>query len=202
MMALAACFASVPKFDPAKTLGGSNAPVVLEIFSSFDCPHCKILHDEVEPQLMRDYIVQGKVAVVNREFPLTGPYHPYARDAANYATAAGRIGKYQAVADALWKDQAVWAINGQVWETVASVLTLAEQKKVQSLVKDPGVLAEVQRDMEDGIKSGINSTPSIFLNAKGKRLPLPPGTPELRPGGAPGGWSYSLLASLIRDSLK
>ena len=185
------CLAAPPKFDPAKTMGNANAPVVLEVFSSFDCPHCRVFHDETEPMLMRDYVAAGKVAVVNREFPLTGQYHQFARDASNYATAAGRIGKYREVADALWKNQATWAVNGKVWETVATVLTLADQKKVQALAKDPGVLAEVQADYDDGLKSGISSTPTVFLDAKGKRLPLPAGVPN-----------YDFLTGAINSFLK
>jgi protein-disulfide isomerase len=191
LTALATCLAAAQRFDPGKVLGNADAPVVIEVYSSFDCPHCKIFHDEIEPSLMKDYIAAGKVALVNREFPLTGQYHPYAREAAILATAAARIGKYPEVADALWKNQATWANNGRVWETVASVLTLPDQKKVQALARDPGVQAEVQQDLDEGLKRGINSTPTVFLDAKGKSLPLPPGVP-----------AYNLLVALINDSLK
>jgi len=180
-----------PGTDQGKVLGSPNAPVVLEIFSSFDCPHCKVLHEELLPQLMRDYVSSGKVAVVSREFPLWGPGHPYAREAANLATAAARIGKYEAVADALFKNQMVWAQNGQVWETVASVLTLPEQKRVQALAKEPGVVAEVQKDLDQASKDQVNQTPTMFMIAKGKRFPLPAGTP-----------SYEFLRSLINEQLK
>ena len=177
--------------DRGKVLGSPQAPIVMEIFSSFDCPHCKDLHEEILPQLMRDYVDRGKLAIVSREFPLTGPYHPYAREAAEYATAAARIGKYEQVADALWKNQAIWGTNGQVWPTVASVLTASEQRKVQELAKEPGVVAEVNRDVDQATKDGVNQTPYIFLDVKGKRFPLPPGVP-----------SYAFLSQLLNDQLK
>jgi protein-disulfide isomerase len=180
-----------PGTDRAKVLGSPNAPVVLEIYSSFDCPHCRALHEELLPLLMRDYVNTGKVAVISREFPLWGQYHPYAREAANLATAAARIGKYEQVEDALFKNQMTWSQNGQVWETVATVLTASEQKKVQELAKEPGVVAEVQRDVDQATKDGVNQTPSIFMDAKGKRFPLPAGVP-----------SYEFLRSLINDQLK
>src|SRR5690242_5927823 len=131
------CFAAMPEIDKAKAMGSPSAPIVMEVFASFDCPHCKDLHETTMPLILRDYVVPGKVYLVNREFPLSGQYHPYAREAANYATAAARIGKYQVVAEALFKNQMAWAQNGKVWETVATVLTPAEQKKVQTLAKDP-----------------------------------------------------------------
>ena len=112
MTACLACVAANPEADKAKSLGNPGAPVEVEIFASFDCPHCKELHERMVPQLMKDYVVPGKVFLVNREFPLTGPYHPYAQEAAQYAVAAGRVGKYQQVAEALFNNQAAWAVNG------------------------------------------------------------------------------------------
>ncbi|MGB7759487.1 MAG: thioredoxin domain-containing protein [Bryobacteraceae bacterium] len=187
--ALLPCLAFAASFDPGKTLGGTNSPIVLEVFSSFDCPHCKVMHDDLVPLLVRDYVVNGRVCLVNREFPLAGQYHPYARQAALYATAAARIGKYPVVADALWKNQATWAVNGQVWETVATVLTAAEQKKVQDLAKDAGVEAEVRHDIDDATRDNVNSTPSVFLTVNGRRFMLP-GVPN-----------YELLSSVLNHYL-
>lgn len=178
--------------DTGKVLGSPGAPIVMEIFSSFDCPHCKVLHEEIVPRLVRDYVMPGKLCILSREFPLSGQYHPYAREAANLATAAARIGRYQQVADAIFKDQAMWAANGHLWETVASVLTLSEQKRVQALEKEPGVVAEVQRDFDQATsKDGITQTPSIYLTVKGKRFPLPPGVPN-----------YELLQRMLDEQLR
>lgn len=193
LAALLPLLAALPAgIDHAKLMGNPNAPILMEIFSSFDCPHCKVLHEEILPRLMRDYVAPGKVAILSREYPLWGQYHPYARIAAEYATAAARIGKYEPVSDALFKNQFTWASNGQVWETVATVLTASEQKRVQALVKDPGVVAEVQRDVDQATRDGVNQTPTIFLTAKGKRFPLPE-------AGVP---PYELLKSLLDDQLK
>jgi protein-disulfide isomerase len=167
--------AATPNIDTAKAVGNPAAPVTIEVFSSFDCSHCKELHEEVLPQLVRDYVSRGKVYLANREFPLIS--HPYAREAATYATAAARIGKYRQVANALFDKQATWAVNGQVWLTVASVLTLPEQKQVQALAKDPGVVAEVQRDLDQGMAAGINQTPTLFIIRAGQRVPVV-GTPR------------------------
>jgi protein-disulfide isomerase len=188
--ALLPCLALAASFDSGKTLGGTNSPIVLEVFSSFDCPHCKEMHDDLVPLLVRDYVTSGRVYLVNREFPLAGPNHPYSRAAALYATAAARIGKYAAVADALWKNQGVWAVNGQVWETVATVLTAAEQKKVQALAKDPGVEAEVRHDIDEATRDRVDRTPSIFITAQGRRFMLPGGVPN-----------YELLSSVLNHYL-
>ncbi len=133
---------------------------------------------EILPQLERDYGPGGKIYIVAHEFPLNIPAHKYNREAANYATAAARIGRYDAVADKLFLNQASWDAlhgnpSGKVWETVASVLTPAEQKKVLALSKDPSVLAEVESDVDLGNRMGVNSTPTVFVTYGMRRFPLP-----------------------------
>ncbi len=191
LVLLLPCLAGVPEVDKGKALGSPTAPVVIEVFASFDCPHCKVFHEEVIPQLVKDYAVPGKVYLVNREFPLGGPYHPYARQAAIFATAAARIGRYAEVSQALFNNQAAWAVNGKVWETVASVLTPTEQRKVQELAKQPAIQAEVQREYDEGIAAGINATPTIIVTRGSKRYPIP--SQDL---------NYGFLKSLIDGMLK
>src|ERR1017187_3425911 len=109
LLVLLPCLAAVPEIDKNKALGSPTAPVRLEIFGDFTCSHCKVLHETVLPQLMKDYVVGGKGYIVDRAFPLNGPGHEHSREAFGYAVAAARIGKYQQVADALYAQQAVWA---------------------------------------------------------------------------------------------
>ena len=167
----------MPEPDKGKSLGNPSAPIVIEVFSDFTCPHCKHFHETTVPQLMQDYVVKNKVYLVMRDFPLTGPGHQFSRQAATYATAAARIGKYQEVADALFNGQSgaptSWVMNGQVWECVAAALSPADQKKVQALANDPGVKAEVERELQEGLSSGVNSTPTMVVTRAGKRWPMP-----------------------------
>jgi protein-disulfide isomerase len=177
------CLAAIPEVDKARTLGNPTAPVRIEIFSDFSCPHCKLLHENTLPLLMTDYVVPGKVYIVDRAFPLTG--YKFSREAFGYAVAAARIGKYQQVATALFAKQSDWNMAGNVWPVVAAVLSPTEQKKVQELAKDPGVLAEVEAELQEGLAAGVNSTPTMIVTAGSKRYPLPP---------AP---NYTLLKSMI-----
>jgi protein-disulfide isomerase len=184
LLVLLPCLAAIPEVDKNKALGSPTAPVRLEVFSDFTCPHCRHFHEEVLPQLMKDYVVNGKMYIVDRAFPLQG--HNFTREAFGYSVAAARIGKYQQVADVLYAQQANWAVNGNVWGVVASALpSPADQKKVQELSKDAGVQAEIEAEFREGVDSGINQTPTLILTAGGKRFPLPP---------AP---DYRLLKSMI-----
>ncbi len=166
-------FSAIPTIDKGKAMGSPAAPVTMEVFASLDCPHCRDLHDNTLPQIIRDFVVPGKLYLVYREFPLGGQYHPYAREAAEYAVAAAKIGKYQQVTDALFKNQMTWAVNGKVWDTVASVLTPAEQKKVETLAKEPSIKAEVENEYNEGVAAGINATPTVIVTQGSKRYPIP-----------------------------
>jgi protein-disulfide isomerase len=182
---------AAPPPDKGKILGNSTAPVTIEIFSDFQCPMCKRFHEETLPLLMRDFVNSGKVCIVSREFPLNIPDHKYSRIAANYATAAARIGEYDAVANILFHTQEAWHDTGKVWETIATVLKPDQQKKVQAFVTDPSVLAEVQADYNYAVSSGINGTPTLFLTRGSKRYPASGGVLE-----------YPLLKQMIDDLLK
>src|SRR5262245_20423336 len=150
MIALLPALAAGPEVDKGKSFGGPAAPLTVEVYSAFTCPHCRAFHDMIVPQLMRDFILSGKIYLVNRDFPLNGPDHRYGREAHAYANAAARIGKYEAVAGRLWTNQAAWSASGKIWDTIAPALSTEEQKKVQALVKDPGVTGEVERELNAG----------------------------------------------------
>jgi protein-disulfide isomerase len=182
------CLAASSDVDPGKSLGSPSAPIRIEVFSDFECPGCKGLHEQILPLVMRDYVIPGKVYLVSREFPL--PMHQYSREAAGYATAAARVGKYEQVADALFLKQVAWSASGKVWDTVANVLTPAEAKKVQSLAKDPAVLSEVQHDLELGRAAAINQTPTMIVTRGASRFPVV------------GAVNYTLLRSLLDGLLK
>jgi protein-disulfide isomerase len=153
-----------------KNLGVPTAPVMIEVYSDFQCPACKTLHEQTLRPLVLDYVRTGKVYLVHREFPLTG--HAYSRQTAYLACAAERIGKYMQVADAIFASQAVWSVNGKVEEAVLRVLTPAEAAKLRALTKDPGVVAEVERDLQLGGKIPIQQTPTMIITHRLRQLPL------------------------------
>jgi len=182
--------ASAAEIEKAKSLGTPIAAVRLEVFSDFECPACKAFHDTVMPLLMKEYVAPGKLYVINHEFPL--PMHQYSREAANEATAAAQVGKYQQVADALFANQNTWGTSGKVWDTVAAVLTPAEQAKVQALMKQPGIAALVQQDVDLGMAQKLNQTPTVFVTRGQKTYAFP----------GPTLGNYGFLKSLIDDLLK
>ncbi len=180
--------AAMNDIDPDKTAGNPAAPVTIEVFSDFQCPACKGFHERTLPQLEREFVATGKVFLVYREFPLA--VHAHSREAANYAVAAARLSLYRPVADALFRDQIAWSANGKVWDTVASVLTLSQQKKVKAGADDASVLGEIMRDVNAGNGVRITSTPTLVVSRGTTRYPIS------------GTLNYEFLKSLIDDLSK
>jgi protein-disulfide isomerase len=162
------CLAAGPD---VKGVGNPAAPLRMDLYSDFTCPHCKVLHEQTLPKIMADYVTPGKAYLVFHEFTLTGLGHEHSKTASLYAAAAARVGKYQQVCDALFQAQSSWAVSGKVWETVSPALTPVEQKKVQALFKDPAIAAEVQHDLEMGMAAHVDRTPTLVMTRKGKETP-------------------------------
>jgi len=161
LLASLAAWATSPTRPDPKAVGSPGAPITIEVFSDFQCPHCKTLNEQTLPPLIKDYVVTGKVYLIHREFPLPG--HSFARLAASYATAAARLGKYEEVANRLFLHQAEWSVSGKVDETACRGLTPGETEKVKALAKDPSVAAEIQRDVELGQKIDLHQTPTMWI---------------------------------------
>jgi protein-disulfide isomerase len=161
--------ALIPDVDAHEALGSKNAPVVMEIFSDFQCPACKVLYTTTNRLLMDNYVSTGKVYLIHRDFPL--PMHAHSKVAAQYARAAAQIGKLEAVQDALFQNQEKWEQTGDIEGAVAAVLTPAEMAKVRALVKSGAIDAAIAKDQALGQTYRVNQTPTTIFHAKGQTFP-------------------------------
>jgi protein-disulfide isomerase len=185
MAALLPVVASGPANIQGNAFGNPAAPIQMEIFSDFQCPACKRLHDEELPAILKDYVTPGKVYLVYRYFPLAS--HRYGRESAEWVCAAAQIGKYKPAADILFAKQSDWSADGRVEQTVESVLTPAEQKRVKMLLKAPAVQNQINKDVEQGRAEPVASTPTLVVTRGTRRYPL----------SGDGVFNYTLLKSFL-----
>jgi protein-disulfide isomerase len=151
--------------------GTMMATLKLEVFSDFQCPGCKQLHEGALRQLREEYVAKGKLQLTHREFPL--PMHKYAWAAACLACAAEKLGKYGVVSDALFRDQEKWAENGDLEAALAKVLSPAELTKLRALAKDDKVAAEVDADIALGKRMMAQvQTPTMIFTKGDRRQPF------------------------------
>lgn len=161
--------AGVTDIDPHKAFGSKSAPVVMEVFSDYQCPACKTLFLTTHRQLMDNYVSNGKVYLIHRDFPL--PAHAHSRVAARYARAAAQIGKVEAAEQALFQNQEKWEQTGDVDGIVAAALSSAEMTKVRNLVKGGTLEPLIEKDHSLGMAYHVNQTPTTVFHSKGQTYP-------------------------------
>lgn len=137
--------------------GPADAPVTLLEYGDFECPFCGRAHWELK-KLER--MVGDQVRFVFRHFPLS-QLHPHAMLAAEAAEAAGAQGKFWEMHDTLYENQ--HNLEGQALVHYASGLGLDVPRFNRDL-QQHRQLANVRRDFVEGVRSGVNGTPTFFIN--------------------------------------
>lgn len=170
VLALGAAGSPAAQTKTTRAVGPVTAAVRIDLFSDFQCPACKALHEQTIKRVKEEFAQTGKIRLVHHDFPL--PQHKYARPAAILAAAADRLGKYDVVADALFRQQESWGQSGNVDAVVDSVLTPEERKKLREIAKDPAILANIERDIQLGERMKVGSTPTMIVTHDGKPNPV------------------------------
>lgn len=150
-----------PVTDDDFARGPADAPVTLVVYGDFECPFCGALHSTVAQ--LRDQFGDA-LRVVFRHFPM-GTMHPHARSAAKAAEAA-----------ALQDRAAFWELHDLMYAnqgalTDSDLVGYAERigLDVERFRADFGseeVDQRIQEDFISGARSGVNGTPTIFVEGE------------------------------------
>jgi protein-disulfide isomerase len=145
-----------PGDDPS--VGASNAPVTVIIFSDYQCPACRRAHAVIE-ELRAAY--KEKVRWVFKDYPLES--HKGSDLAAVAARCAYKQGKILEYQDILFS-------AGEP-PTFERLLAYAKQLNLDgglfgACYGDPRSKAEVAKDQSEARSAGINQTPTFIVNGK------------------------------------
>ncbi|MDR3465059.1 MAG: DsbA family protein [Xanthobacteraceae bacterium] len=146
------------------TLGADTATVTIVEYASMTCPHCAAFTLNVFPKLKAEYIDTGKVRFIFREFPLDVK----AAAGSMLARCIGKSdsGKYFAVIDLLFRQQADWVMSN----TADALKRIGRQAglgadAVDACLKDQKLLDGIQETRDYAANTlKVNSTPSFFIN--------------------------------------
>ncbi|MFL2659523.1 MAG: DsbA family protein [Alphaproteobacteria bacterium] len=159
---LGALSSSANAIDIIREKGNSNAPVVIQEFSSFTCGFCSRFHREFYPELLEKYVDTGKVKIVYRNYPLD-----------NVALATSMLGlslpkeKYFDYLQFAYLNQKN-LINDPLntlykWGRIAGL----DKQKVDSILSDENLMNEIKFDKEKIQKNkDLKGTPLIFVGNK------------------------------------
>lgn len=150
---------TVPIGDRDHIEGSKNAPVKLVEYGDFDCPNCGEAY-HVLKRVKEDS--EDKLCLVFRYFPLK-QLHKHALDAAYAAEAASRQNKFWEMHDMLFENQD--ALENEDLQKYAKALNLDMDQFIKDMKSDE-VAEKVHEDFMSGVRSGVNGTPTFFINGK------------------------------------
>ncbi|EJG03177.1 DsbA family protein [Flavobacterium sp. F52] len=152
---------TVPVNEKDHVQGNSSAVVELLEYGDYQCPHCQRAYPIVK-EIQRDYGRQLKF--VFRNFPLAH-IHPQAKMAALASEAAARQHKYWEMHDYLFEHHEDFSFESVV--QIARIMNLdVEQFKEDIFEMDIDTSSKVEQDLYSGIRSGVNGTPTFFVNGE------------------------------------
>jgi protein-disulfide isomerase len=140
------------------SMGNERAPVTIVEFTDYQCPSCAAAQPTLE-RLVQEY--GDQVRLVARDFPLS--QHADALKAAEAAEAARDQGKYWQYVAILMRNQT--ALSTAKLKEYASELSLDRARFDQAL-ESGKFAAQIQSDIEEGTRLGIDGTPTVFINGR------------------------------------
>jgi protein-disulfide isomerase len=150
---------TVPVSDRDHGAGPDTAPITLVEYGDYECPHCGAAYPMVK-ELQR--VLGDRLRFVFRNFPLT-QIHPHAEHAAESAEAAGAQDRFWEMHDWLFEHQRHLADPQLV--RAAGSLGL-DTARFQRELEDGAYQARVREDFMSGVRSGVNGTPTFFINGR------------------------------------
>ena len=137
--------------------GAETAPVTLLEYGDYECPDCGQVYPIVKEIRRR---LGDRLLFVFRNFPLT-QIHPHAEHAAEAAEAAAAQEKFWEMHDYLFEHQD--ALDDTHLAQYAIDLNL-DLPRFEQDFDDPAIIEHIREDVLSGIQSGVNGTPTFFIN--------------------------------------
>ena len=136
--------------------GAVDAHVTLVEYGDFECPYCGAMYGVIKKV---QAALGPKLRFAFRHFPLT-EMHPHALHAAEFAEAASTVGRFWDAHDTLYENQA--ALKDTDLARYAAHLGVHERELSGAFEGSHD--EHIQKDFQSGLRSGVNGTPTLFIN--------------------------------------
>jgi protein-disulfide isomerase len=138
--------------------GNPDAPVTLVEYGDYECPHCA----KAQPVVEAVRAAMGdRLRVVFRSFPFN-EIHRHAQHASEAVAAAGAQGTFWEMHDAVFAHQSEGLDDEKLLALAESVGT--DRVEVAHALQAGTFADRVREEKVSGIRSGVNGTPTFFIN--------------------------------------
>jgi protein-disulfide isomerase len=139
--------------------GPPEAKVTLVEFGDYQCPYCGEAYGIVKK--VQD-MYKDVLRFVFRNFPLTD-VHPFAEDGAEIAEAAAAQGKFWEMHDFIYEHQSHLSTADFFVQYAEDKLGL-DGKRMAEEISSQKYAPRIREDFSTGVRSGVNGTPTFFIN--------------------------------------
>ncbi len=139
--------------------GSPDAAIRMLEYGDYECPYCGRAYPEVER--VREAL-RGRLLFAYRHFPLS-QVHPHALLAAEAAESAGAQGRFWDMHGLLFENQDALEPHHLVGYAEALGLDVS---RFSDDLEEHRFLDKVRRDFMSGARSGVNGTPTFFINGQ------------------------------------
>ena len=139
--------------------GPDDAVVTLVEFGDYQCPYCARAHPIVK-KLKHHF--GDSLRFVFRNFPLS-ELHPMAQEAAEAAEFAAVHGKFWEMHDAIYEHQSL--LSPDLLSRLANTYGL-DVPSLSEAFREGTLRERVRSDFNSGVTSGVNGTPTFFINGR------------------------------------
>jgi protein-disulfide isomerase len=150
---------TIPVSDRDHSQGPADAPVTLVEYGDYECPYCGMAYPIVKALQER---LGDRLRFVFRNFPIT-TVHPHAEHAAEAAEAAGAQDRFWEMHDYLYEHQQ--ALEDGDLAAYAEAVGLDVERWVREM-EGQAHTDRVRADFMSGVRSGVNGTPTFFINGR------------------------------------
>ena len=138
--------------------GPTNAPATLVQYGDYECPYCGAAYPIIKEVQAR---MGERLRFVFRNFPISTS-HPHAEQAAEAAEAAAAQGRFWEMHDLLYENQR--RLRDRDLHAYAEQLALDVERFDRDLAEHVHA-ARVHEDFLSGVRSGVNGTPTFYINS-------------------------------------
>lgn len=148
---------TIPVSASDHSQGADDAPITLVEYGDYECPTCGAAYQIVKKVQKK---MGDKLKFIFRNFPLA-QVHPHAEHAAEAAESADAQGKFWEMHDRLFENQN--ALDDESLSDYAGEIGLDDKKFTEDL-RNERFEKRIRADFAGGIESGVNGTPTFFIN--------------------------------------